>query len=62
MKKIMELREAKGFEKFVIAAFEIPRYNSLEMQKKSIEEFRDLLYLECVKKSKPKLYKVRPAP
>ena len=39
-------------EKVVIAAYESPRYVDKELQLKMAEEFRDRMYLECVKTAK----------
>lgn len=54
MKQMLEVPLSKGFENLVIAAFEIPRFSTDAMQKRSIEDFRDSIYLECVKIKKPK--------
>lgn len=37
------------FEKLVIAAYTKPRYSTEGMQKRSVEEFRDEIYLGCAK-------------
>jgi hypothetical protein len=57
MSKMMELIKEIGkgskitnsIESYVVRAYEQPRYSSPEMQKRSIEEFRDEVHLECVK-------------
>ncbi|MCO6427541.1 hypothetical protein [Nitrosomonas communis] len=36
-------------EAMTINAFEEPRYHSEEMQKRSVEDFRNSVYLECTK-------------
>jgi len=36
------------FEYMIIEAYDVPRYSTDRMQKKSIEEFRDRIYQECV--------------
>jgi len=42
------------FEKLIIAAYDRPRYSTEQMQKRSIEEFRDKMYLECAKAMRAK--------
>lgn len=37
------------FEKMVIAAYNMPRYSTEGMQKRSVEDFRDKVYLGCAK-------------
>lgn len=58
MAKMMEIPEPEGSnglgEGLIIAAYESPRYSTEEMQTRSIEEFRDKAYLQCVKAIKPK--------
>lgn len=36
-----------GIEGIVIAAYEKPRYSTASVQKRTIEEFRDEIYLTC---------------
>jgi len=36
-------------EKLIISAYDSPRYSTERMQKRTVEEFRDEVYLECVK-------------
>ena len=36
-------------EKLIISAYDSPRYSTQRMQKRTVEEFRDEVYLGCVK-------------
>ena len=36
-------------ENMIISAFETPRYSSEKVKKRTIEDFRDKIYLECIK-------------
>lgn len=54
MQKLMEvvavgdLREM--MESLIIAAYDSPRYATAGMQQKAVEDFRNDVYLQCVKK------------
>jgi hypothetical protein len=55
MQKLMEI--AKGnelIEGIIISAYDSPRYSTKEMQARSVEDFRDKWYLECIKKQRDK--------
>ena len=41
-------------QEIVIMAYERPRYSTEKMRTRSVEDFRDTIYLECVKKLRPK--------
>ena len=45
---IQSVRGDSLFEYIVVQAYKVPRISTDRMQKKSIEEFRDRIYLECV--------------
>lgn len=51
MAKLMEAVPEGGsyIETLIISAYDVPRYSTERMQKKAVEEFRDEVYLECVK-------------
>ena len=53
MAKMMEAiaggEENPLIEKLIISAYDSPRYSTERMQKRTVEEFRDEVYLECVK-------------
>ena len=56
MAKMMEITAEKHIEgvtdlleKLIIAAYDSPRYNTKSIQKRTVEEFRDKVYLKCVK-------------
>jgi len=54
MKVIGDNEGSDLFEKLIIAAYDSPRYSTEGMQKRSIEEFRDEVYLECAKAMRAK--------
>lgn len=50
MRKVMEIAKGnKLLESVVISAYDSPRYSTEEMQARSVEDFRDKWYLECIK-------------
>jgi hypothetical protein len=50
MKKLMEIAKGnKLIENIIIAAYDRPRYYTKEMQIKSVEDFRDEIYLYCIR-------------
>ena len=50
MNKLMETAKGnKLIEELIILAYDSPRYGTESMRAKSIENFRDKAYLECIK-------------
>lgn len=52
MSKMMEVAEgdaANILEALIIEAYDRPRYSTEKMQQRSVQGFRDDVYLECVK-------------
>jgi antitoxin component YwqK of YwqJK toxin-antitoxin module/dsDNA-binding SOS-regulon protein len=49
MSEVMNTISSEITKQLAIAAYEKPRFSSKEYQKKSIEDFRDKVYLDCVK-------------
>jgi hypothetical protein len=47
-----EVMNMMSFKQLVIAAYEKPRFSGDEYKTKSIEDFRDKAYLDCIKASR----------
>jgi hypothetical protein len=47
-------RAGKALKEITISAYDEPRYSTKEGQRRSVEEFRDRIYMDCVKRLRPK--------
>jgi hypothetical protein len=47
-------RAGKALKEITISAYDQPRYSTKESQRRIVEEFKEKIYLDCVKRLRPK--------